>query len=77
MLSALGNGWSIPVMWKLLPADGNSNQQDRIDLLNRFLSFIGTGKIHNLLADREFIGEQWIEYLIEHEILHGLDKALF
>lgn len=68
MLSALGDGWCIPLMWKLLPADGNSSQQDRIDLLSRFLNAIGKGKIYNLLADREFIGEQWMEYLIEHEI---------
>lgn len=68
MLSALGDGWCIPVMWKLLPADGNSGQQDRIDLMNQFLTLVGKGKIFNLLADREFIGKDWIDYLIEHEI---------
>lgn len=68
MLSVLGNGWSIPVLWMLLPKKGNSNEEERIELLNRFLSIFGKGVIYNLLADREFIGDKWIEYLITHEI---------
>lgn len=35
---------------------------------NQFLTLVGKGKIFNLLADREFIGKDWIEDLFEHEI---------
>jgi len=68
MLSVLGQGWSIPILWMLLPKKGNSNEEERIELLNRFLSLFGQGVIHNLLADREFIGDKWIAFLITHEI---------
>lgn len=58
MLSVLGQGWCISVMWKLLSADGNGSQEDRIDLQSRFYSMVGKGKIYNLLADRDFIGKR-------------------
>ncbi len=64
MLSVLGNGWSIPVLWILLPKKGNSNEEERIELMNRFMSIFGQDVIYNLLADREFIGDTWIKYLI-------------
>ncbi len=68
MLSVNGNGWSIPILWSLLRKKGNNNEEERIELLERFISIIGTGKIYNLLADREFIGDTWIKYLIGYEI---------
>lgn len=68
MLSVYGHGWSIPILWTLLPKKGNSNEAERIELLKRFISIFGKGKIYNLLADREFIGDEWIGYLIEDEI---------
>jgi len=64
MLSVLGNGWSIPHLWLLLPKKGNSNEEERIELMNRFMSIFGQGVIYNLLADRESIGDTWIKYLI-------------
>lgn len=64
MLSVLGNGWSIPILWMLLPKKGNSNEEERIELMNRFIAIFGKGVIYNLLADREFIGDNWIRYLI-------------
>jgi len=65
MLSVLGNGWSIPLLWMLLPKKGNSNEEERIELMNRFIAIFGKGVIYNLLADREFIGDTWIGYLID------------
>jgi hypothetical protein len=65
MLSVLGNGWSIPILWMLLPKKGNSNEEERIELMNRFIHIFGKGVIYNLLADREFIGDTWMGYLIE------------
>jgi len=68
MLSVYGSGWSIPILWSLLPKKGNSTEEERIELLNRFLSIFGKGKVFNLLADREFVGDTWIKFLIDHEI---------
>lgn len=68
MLSVLGHGWSIPVLWLLLPKKGNSSEEERIELMNRFLAIFGKGVIYNLLGDREFIGDKWMAYLIAHEI---------
>jgi len=37
--------------------------QERIDLMNRFIRLFGADKIECLLADREFVGDKWLEYL--------------
>jgi len=68
VLSAVSNGWCIPLLWSILPKAGNSNEDERIQLMDRFLSRFGEGVIYNLLADREFIGDRWIRYLIDHAI---------
>lgn len=64
MLSVCGSGWSIPLMWELLPKAGNSSEQERIQLFSQFLEIFGKRKIHNLTADREFIGNDWFDFLI-------------
>jgi hypothetical protein len=47
----------------LLDKRGNSNTQERIDLLAGFIKQFGKTSILGLLADREFIGEEWFNYL--------------
>lgn len=59
-------GTAIPLIWKMLDKRGNSSQQERIDLIDELLDILTeeqTKKIRCLLADREFIGKQWITYL--------------
>lgn len=68
MLTAEYRGVAIPILWHLLPKRGNSNQLERIDLLKEFITLFGQGRIKNLLADREFIGEKWISYLSDQKI---------
>lgn len=46
-------------------ARDNSNTEQRKELLGRFVTEIGADKIDCLLADREFIGEDWFQYLIQ------------
>lgn len=48
---------------------GNSNTQERIDLLDRFIKIFGLSRIDCLLADREFIGKSWFNYLIDKNII--------
>lgn len=58
-------GIGIPVFWIVLPKAGNSNQTERIDLLEEFIELFGVKRIKNLTADREFIGEKWLNFLDE------------
>jgi hypothetical protein len=50
-------------MWTLLSKAGNSNTAERIALIERFVSVFGREPIAALLADREFVGRAWFEYL--------------
>lgn len=61
-------GLSVPLSWKMLPKAGNSNQQERIDLLQECLTLFKEHPIDYLVADREFIGKQWFAFLIEKQI---------
>lgn len=52
----------IPILWEVLDKRGNSNQAERIALLEKFLELWNAPfsvKIC-LLADREFIGDTWL-----------------
>jgi hypothetical protein len=69
MLSVVYKGVALPLMWTLLPKAGNSDTQERIDLINRYIRLFGKDNIEHLLADREFVGEDWFAYLISEKIL--------
>lgn len=60
--------FSIPILWKALPKKGNSNSSERIDLLQIFIDIFGVQRIGALTADREFIGKEWLDYLITHKV---------
>jgi hypothetical protein len=64
----VANQFSIPILWQALPKKGNSNTQERIDLLQIFIDVFGAQRIAALTADREFIGKAWIDYLIKYNI---------
>lgn len=57
-----------PVVWKLLGKAGNSNTDERIALTKRFLALVDPRDIHTFVADREFIGERWLGYLIGEKV---------
>ncbi len=63
MLGVCYQGVAFPLLFKMLPKPGNSNTQERIDLVNRFISLFGTSCIDCILADREFVGDEWFEFL--------------
>lgn len=56
-------GIAFPLMWTFLDKKGNSNTLERIQLIDKFLELFGKEKIECILADREFIGEEWFNYL--------------
>lgn len=64
-LAVCGKGLSIPLFYKLLDGkkSGNSDQEDRILLLEKFIKTFGKKCGGVLLGDREFIGRDWFHYL--------------
>jgi hypothetical protein len=68
VLSACYEGLSIPLLWKMLPKSGNSNSEERKELLCNYIRLFGTNTIHSLLADREFIGDDWFDNLIFSQV---------
>lgn len=68
LLSAVWNGFSLPLMWTVLAHGGNSNQRTREALVERFLGACPHRPVRSLLADREFIGAHWFGFLDEHGI---------
>lgn len=68
MLGVTYKGVAFPLLFKMLDKQGNSNCRERIDLVNRFIRLFGTNCIDCLMADREFVGDDWIKFLNENNI---------
>lgn len=68
MLSIAYKGIAFPVLWMLLGKTGNSNTQERKQLVERFLALIEVKDIAMLVADREFIGHAWFRFLNRRKI---------
>ena len=68
MLGIVYQGVAFPLLFKMLPKRGNSNSDERIALVQRFINLFGRACIEALMADREFVGEKWLNYLKKHEI---------
>jgi hypothetical protein len=61
-------GIAIPIYWTLLDKKGNSETQERIALIQKFIDSFGKSCIAGLLADREFIGTEWFGSLLTEQI---------
>lgn len=59
---------AFPIFWKLLNKRGNSNTDERIEIMKNFINIFGISRIDYLLADREFIGKDWISFLKKEKI---------
>ena len=68
MLGVVYKGLAFPLLFTMLEKRGNSNSQERINLVDRFIKLFGKDCIDCLLADREFVGDKWIEYLNQNKI---------
>ena len=61
-------GYAFPIAWILLPKRGNSNTQERKQVMEKVLKVLSSDQIEMLLADREFIGKEWFKWLIQEKI---------
>lgn len=68
MLSVAYKGISLPLFWAVLDLEGNSTTGERIAILKRALERFGVDKIEAFIADREFVGKEWFDFLIEKKI---------
>jgi hypothetical protein len=71
-IGGLRSGIFMPLFWTQLNKQGNSNFNDRKQLIERFVRLLKKKNIDIssmvLLADREFIGAEWFKYLVEQEL---------
>lgn len=67
-LTIVADKISLPILWTMLDKRGNSNQDERKELINRYIHLFGSESIDCIIADREFIGRDWIEFFSSHSI---------
>lgn len=63
MLGIVHEGVAFPVVWTMLDKQGNSNTEERINLVERLTRIFPHAEIAYLTGDREFIGRVWVSYL--------------
>jgi len=63
---------AVPVLWLMLPKQGNSNTSERIQLIEQFLTIFTVDQIEFITGDREFIGKEWFTYLISKSIHYNI-----
>lgn len=69
MIVAKSDSIGIPLYWDLLDnKSGNSNCENRINLLGKLIEVLGKERIKLIVGDREFIGVSWIKYLKYNQI---------
>jgi len=61
---------SLPLLFVDLDKEGNSNTEERLDLLKDFDEIFGFDRINSLTADREFIGNKWFKTLNRNGIAY-------
>ena len=67
-LTIVADGVGLPILWSMLDKRGNSNQEERKLLIIRYIRLFGLDSIDCIIADREFIGQQWFDFLINNPI---------
>lgn len=68
MLGISYKNMAFPLMFKMLDKRGNSNIQERINLIGQYIEWFGKDTIGCLLADREFVGNDWLKFLNDNNI---------
>lgn len=68
VLAILTRRFRVPLMWVLLDHAGSSATSQRIALMERYLRLFGASSIRALLADREFVGVEWMQFLNKNNV---------
>ena len=62
-LGIIPEGMAFSIVFKMMNKRGNSNKEERKELITRFLGLAGESSIAHLMADREFAGSEWLAFL--------------
>ncbi len=68
MLGVSYKNIAFPLMFRMLDKKGCSDMPERIELIKQYIAWFGKDTIDCLLADREFIGDKWLNFLNENYI---------
>jgi hypothetical protein len=68
VLAVVVHGCAVPLLWKVLPNPGASDTAERQDLIGQFLRLFGRERLRFVTADREFIGQEWIGWLLDKAV---------
>jgi len=68
VLSVVYQGVAFPALFSMMDKFGYSSIKERIDLMQRYIHLFGDKTIDCLLADREFIGDEWTGFLNDYHI---------
>jgi hypothetical protein len=67
-LAIVYQGVAFPILISMLDKFGHSHTQERIAMIERYIRLFGKQTIYSLIADREFVGKNWIQYLSKERI---------
>ena len=68
VLAVATRRYRVPLIWTVLGKAGNSSTKERIALMKRYLDLFGAESIKSLLADRELIVFDWLDFLHDQDI---------
>jgi hypothetical protein len=68
VLSVCFGDTALPLLWSDLRRPGNSDTPKRRRIMRRFLKAFGRERIGAVVADREFVGEDWFSWLLSEKI---------
>lgn len=72
VLAIAYKGLSFPVIYQVMPTRGASHSDQRIAIIERYIRLFSKESIKDLLADREFIGDKWLNYLMDRQIKYHI-----
>jgi hypothetical protein len=67
-ITALCGGVGVPLLFELLDKKGNSNTSERKLLFKKLLRILPAKQLAGFTADREFIGQEWYNFLVTNKI---------
>lgn len=67
VLGLIHQGIAYPLIWFSLDKAGNSNTDERILMLEIFLDLCGPQHCATIVADREFVGREWLCWLTKND----------
>lgn len=72
MIGIVYEGLAFPILFKMMDKFGNSNCAERIEIMEKYNVLFGFETVEYLVADREFIGENWLAYLNQNQIQYHI-----